>query len=77
MATALAKYWNTTPKKITLMIDLVDSEAEQIFNIFGDDIYDMIKDGEVSERCASLFKADTDMEKIQYFVKYNGGKALK
>lgn len=70
MSIALANYFRTTSNKIQLMIDLVDAEAEQIYNVFGDDIYEMIKDGEVSERTVSLFKADTDMEKVKHFMKY-------
>lgn len=70
MSVALARYFKTTPNKIQLMIDLVDSEAEQIYNTFGDEIYDMIKHGEVSDRTVSLFKADTDMEKVHHFMKY-------
>jgi hypothetical protein len=56
--------------KKELKIQFVDSEAERWHTLFGDEIYQMVRDGEVSEQCISLMNANTDAEKIAYFDKY-------
>jgi hypothetical protein len=56
--------------KKELKIKFVDSEAEHCYTLFGDEIYQMVRDGEVSEQCISLMNANTDAEKIAHFDKY-------
>lgn len=56
--------------KDELKIQWVDSAAERCYTLFGDEIYEMVKQGEVSEQCISLMNANTDAEKIAHFDKY-------
>ena len=63
--------------KKELKIQCVDSEAERWYNLFGDEIYQMVREEEVSEQCISLMNAKTEAEKIAHFNKYMSPPVLR